>query len=162
MSRTGHKKQQSISSCLCIFSHALSIILLIGLPISLFFLFNIQYKDSSYHSLVRTKYFERNTNNIYPMTTICFGDPFMITESQLRNYSLTMSPNNFLSIYPKFLKGLYWDVIKDKFGKNTLETFKAINYDNVTKDFRAHMVIFNFSTKKLLSLHYNVAMNSLK
>ena len=74
----------------------------------------------------------------------------MITESQLRNYSLTMSPNNFLSIYPKFLKGLYWDVIKDKFGKNTLETFKAINYDDVTKDYRAHMVIFNFSKKNFL------------
>ena len=90
-----------------------------------------EYLDAEYPS-VNVVHIQEGTDHVYPTATICFGNPFIATESLLRRYNLTMTPNMFLSIYPKFLSGSYWDKIEEKFGNTTLNVFKAINYDDVT------------------------------
>ena len=73
--------------------------------------------------------------------TLCFGNPFVVTESQLKEYNLTMTPNMFATIYREVLNARHWEKVNDNFGNNALEVFRSISYDDVTKELMAYIVI---------------------
>ena len=137
------KTKSQISNCIHGTREVLCIIILVVISVCIYYLYHKESssKDDVYYpSLTNTMYFKEKGENIYPTSTFCFGNPFLVTESKLKEYNLAMTPNIFLSIYPKFLSGIYWDRIKEKFGDKTLETFKQISYDDVTTDLTSHVV----------------------
>ena len=135
MKRT--KTKSNAEKCVIVVYRALCLIMLLAICIWCYY----DYSKDEDVSFTNKVDFEMKGDNIYPTMTLCFGNPFLVTESQLKEYNLTMSPNMFGTIYREFLNGRLWEQINENFGSNALEIFRNISYDDVTKDLMTYTVI---------------------
>ena len=156
--KVGNERMTNIERCFCNIYYILCIIAVITLIGWCYYDFQ---KDED-TSITTVEEFELSKGehynaNMYPAATLCFGNPFLLlTETKLKEeYNLTINPNTFVTIYKDFLKGAQWDEIVDNFGNDTLDTFKKINYDDVTMNLESYMVcvmliLFSDITMKII------------
>ena len=135
MKRT--KTKSNGEKCVIAVYHTLCLIMLLAMCIWCY----CDYSKDEDVSFTNKVDFEMKGNNIYPTMTMCFGNPFVVTEAQLKEYNLTMSPNMFATMYREFLNARHWEKIKDNFGTNALEVFRNISYDDVTKDLTSSYIV---------------------